>query len=475
LPRCRSVSWELGRNNFFIGRPRRETEHFVSLPQKFSKLTQALHRTFASRLTNNEIKRMSRNWRVGIIGCGVAGLASAVALSRAGHRVTLIERAPKLVPVGAGLLLQPSGQLALAHLGLLDQVIARAEPIEALHAWTHRGRTLVHLPYRKINPTLTGYGVHRNDLFEVLRQAALDAGTAFVLGATICTSRQSESEILAVDNAGNELGPFDVLIAADGSRSQLRHEPRLCATSRQFPLEAAWFSGKSDAVRGYLHQVTRGGRQLIGLLPLGEGRCSLFCALPAGGKDSLKIRGLASLKQELVSLCPQSASLLEQIDSLDDLACTAYQIVNLKKWNAGRLICIGDAAHSTTPHLGQGVNLALLDAVCVARELNIGDDVPAALERAAQFRRAQTMWSWRLSNLLGPVFQNEGWLLAAARDAILPVLPHVPWLGALMVGTMAGLNTGLLSRLRVSPNDHSPAFSASTEATAMFGANSCGK
>ncbi|HZK82613.1 MAG TPA: NAD(P)/FAD-dependent oxidoreductase, partial [Humisphaera sp.] len=392
---------------------------------------------------------MSRKWRVGIVGCGVAGLASAVALSRAGHRVTLIERAPKLVPVGAGLLLQPSGQLALAHLGLLDQVIARAEPIEALHAWTHRDRTLVRLPYRKLDPTLTGYGVHRNDLFEVLRQAALDAGTAFVLGATICASRQSESEILAVDDAANEHGPFDVLIAADGSRSQLRREPRLRATVRQFPLEAAWFSGKSDAIRGYLHQVTRGSQQLIGLLPLGEGRCSLFCAIPTGSRDSLKIRGLAALKEEIVSLCPQSASLLEQIASLDDLACTSYQIVKLKKWNAGRLICIGDAAHSTTPHLGQGVNLGLLDAVCVAGELNGGGDVPAALERAGQFRREEVMWSWRLSNLLGPVFQNEGWMLGAARDRILPVLPHLPWVGALMVGTMAGLNTGLFSRLRL--------------------------
>jgi hypothetical protein len=59
------------------------------------------------------------------------------------------------------------------------------------------------------------------------------------------------------------------------------------------------------------------------------------------------------------------------------------------------------------------------------------------------------MWSWRLSNLLGPVFQNEGWALAAVRDRILPALPYVPWVGGVMVGTMAGLNTGFFSRLNL--------------------------
>jgi 2-polyprenyl-6-methoxyphenol hydroxylase-like FAD-dependent oxidoreductase len=392
---------------------------------------------------------MVHHRRIGIVGCGVAGLASALALGRQGHHVMLIERASALAPVGAGLLLQPSGQLALRELGLLEQVIARAEPIEALHAWTHRRRTLVRLPYKLLGPELTGYGVHRNDLFQVLYAHAKQAGVNFVLGTTITDSRQTDGQILAIDDAGNEHGPFDVLIAADGARSRLRAARGLGAKVSEFPLEAAYFSGRCDAVRGRLHQVTRGSRQLIGLLPLGEGRAGFFCALPPGGKEAVRRRGIAALLQEILDLCPEAASIIRQITSVDDLACTRYQLVRLRNWSTGRLICIGDAAHSTTPHLGQGVNLALLDALAVATELNRSGCVPAALHRAARFRQQQVMWCWRLSNLLGPVFQNEGWLLAAGRDCVLPWAPRLPIVGKIMVGTMAGLRTGLFSGLRL--------------------------
>ncbi|HEX4796651.1 MAG TPA: NAD(P)-binding protein [Humisphaera sp.] len=84
---------------------------------------------------------------IAIAGCGVAGLTAAMLLARQGHRVSLFEQCPEVGPAGAGVLLQPSGQLVLARLGLLDRVVARAQRIDHLHALTHRGNTLVDLPY----------------------------------------------------------------------------------------------------------------------------------------------------------------------------------------------------------------------------------------------------------------------------------------------------------------------------------------
>src|SRR6266481_301814 len=124
---------------------------------------------------------MGGRLRVGIVGCGVAGLTSAVVLGRGGHEVTLIERTPVLGPVGAGLLLQPWGQLALRRLGLLEEVVEGAEPIDGLHALTHRRKTLVRLCYRAVDPNLVGYGVHRGYLFGVLYEHAKRAGATFKL------------------------------------------------------------------------------------------------------------------------------------------------------------------------------------------------------------------------------------------------------------------------------------------------------
>ncbi|HYE17668.1 MAG TPA: NAD(P)/FAD-dependent oxidoreductase [Tepidisphaeraceae bacterium] len=396
---------------------------------------------------------MRASLHIAVVGCGPAGLAAAGLLARRGHAVSVIERAAALRPVGAGLLLQPSGQLALREMGLLDEVIVDAEAIAGLHAVTHRGRDLARLFYGRVDSSLTGYGVHRDDLFQVLYRHAVRHGVAFRLGVTIVGSRQTAREIVAIDDAGDEHGPFDALIAADGARSRLRAADGLGAVVREFPLGAAWFSGHADTVRGKLLQVTRGTRQLIGLLPLGRGRCSFFCALPTGGRAALERRGLPALRAEVVALCPEAAPLMEQLGSMDALAVAHYQIAQLRQWSVGRLACVGDAAHSTTPHLGQGVNLALLDALAVAGAVDaaarIGGGIPAALARATEDRKRQTMWSWRLSNLLGPVFQNEGRWLGVARDWVLPWLPRLPVVGGLMVGTMAGLRTGPVSGLRV--------------------------
>src|SRR5437762_2768415 len=101
-----------------------------------------------------------RRYRVGVVGFGVAGAATAYLLAKSGHAVTLIERAPAVRPIGAGILLQPSGQLVLRNLGLLDQVISRAEPIMELHAVLHSGRTLLRMPYAEVEPGCRAYGVH---------------------------------------------------------------------------------------------------------------------------------------------------------------------------------------------------------------------------------------------------------------------------------------------------------------------------
>jgi 2-polyprenyl-6-methoxyphenol hydroxylase-like FAD-dependent oxidoreductase len=113
------------------------------------------------------------HYHVGITGFGIAGGALAILLARAGHKVTLIERALQVGPVGAGFLLQPSGQRVLKRIGLLENIAAQSEPLHGLHAFKASGGTLVHLRYKGAGPNLHAYGVHRGLLFETLHQAVL--------------------------------------------------------------------------------------------------------------------------------------------------------------------------------------------------------------------------------------------------------------------------------------------------------------
>ena len=111
--------------------------------------------------------------RVGIVGAGTAGLATAALLARAGDAVEILERAPSPGPVGAGLLLQPTGQAVLARLGVLDEVLAGAARIERVVGTTIAGKRFMDLRY----PGETfGLGVHRGALFAALRGAARAGG-----------------------------------------------------------------------------------------------------------------------------------------------------------------------------------------------------------------------------------------------------------------------------------------------------------
>ena len=120
--------------------------------------------------------------KIGIVGAGTAGLAAAALFARAGHAVEVLERAPDPGPVGAGLLLQPTGMAVLERLGVLDEVRAGAARIERVVGTTVEGRRFMDLAYSGWSH---GLGVHRGALFTALRGAAERAGARVLAGAEV--------------------------------------------------------------------------------------------------------------------------------------------------------------------------------------------------------------------------------------------------------------------------------------------------
>ena len=391
-----------------------------------------------------------KQYRVGIVGFGIAGGALAILLARAGHAVTLIERAPEVGPVGAGFLLQPSGQAVLRRLGLLDGVVQHSEPIYALRAFTAGGRPLVHLRYSGVAPDCYAYGVHRGVLFEILHTAIRAEKIPIVLNQHINDWREEESRVLAVNVRGEVVGgPFDFLAAADGSRSTLRQTLNLDQPSRDYDIGAMWAIGYSLQVKQYLHQVTDGTRHLLGLLPIGGGRCNVFWSLPTDQIEAVRQRGIAAWKEDAVRLSPLAEAALGNISTFDQVAFTTYRHARPRRTHNERVVLIGDAAHSTSPHLGQGANLALLDAECLAAALQKADSPPAAFQDYRRARASQIRYYSALSWSLTPFFQSEGWVLGAGRDVALPLMSAIPLLRREMEWAMAGRRQGLFQDSRL--------------------------
>lgn len=381
--------------------------------------------------------------RVGVVGCGTAGPAAALLLARAGHAVTLFERAKDPGPVGAGILLQPTGMAALERLGLLPRILAEGTIITRLIGHTRSGREVMDLRYGDLAPGLFALGLHRGALFSALWEALRPAGVEVRCDVELTGLDAGRGRLTA---GGVDAGEFELVVVADGARSTLRTTSVPGARSRPYPWGALWFVGEVDRwpYPDTLAQRYDGTGTMIGFLPSGGRKVSLFFSVEARQVEAVRAAGRAAFCEQIVRHAPFSGPLLEQLESMDALLFAAYHDVRMRSPVQGRAIFLGDAAHGMSPQLGQGANLALCDAVALAEALAAQSDLPTALAQYAAARRAHNRYYQWASRFLTPFFQSRLWPLGWMRDALMGPLCHVGPARTLMLRSMAGLQRGLL-------------------------------
>lgn len=370
--------------------------------------------------------------RIGIIGCGVAGQASAIALARAGHEITIFERFETARPLGAGLLLQPSGLSALERLGLRDQAEFWGARVSELDGRIASGKRVLDLAYGEGQH---GLGIHRGALFQILHDAVLTSGARIHLNFDVASIENFAIPIV-LSRTGQHEGPFDLLIDCAGAHDGLRDTLDMRVHAPVYPWGAFWTTcpDRTGRFEGKLRQMYEGAHIMMGVLPVGRvprganefPLVAFFWSLRLIDREKQLAEGLDALKQRAIAAWPAAEPIIREIARFEDLSFATYRDVALSDWRKGRVLVVGDAAHGTSPQLGQGANLALIDSVMLAHHLSREPDIDAALRSFHRARRPHIRFYRWASRALTPAFQSDSRVIPWLRDTFLPYANLLP-------------------------------------------------
>ena len=200
-----------------------------------------------------------------------------------------------------------------------------------------------------------------------------------------------------------------------------------------------------------------GARKMIGLLPVGTRpgddtpRLSFFWSLPCSDFAAWETRGMDAWREEVAQMWPDALARLQTVQVHGALARASYRDAVVSRWHRGRFALAGDAAHAMSPQLGQGVNMALLDALAMRDALRAGADLDAALQGYQRERQAHVAIYHRWSRWLTPLFQSERDVWARGRDLLLQPMGRVPGGRGHMLRVLSGTQHGWFGKLALDP------------------------
>ena len=365
--------------------------------------------------------------RVAIVGGGISGLAAAIALQLEGHEAKIFERAPEIREVGSGLTLWSNATRVLNHLGILDFCLAKSCPIQDFYLMLTSGRQVMRINIEEF--ATAAIVMHRADLHSALLKRL---PSDWVETNAACSNVQEQPDGMCLTINGRLLGPFDLVIGADGVKSVVRHYVTGSDTPPRYrgyyiwrgvaPLDLnSYPAGRVSETWGYGHR--------FGILPMGNKRVCWYATAnqPLGQttrpeERKRRVLGIVGKWHDPIP------SLVDATPTHAILENPAFDRGVKRGWSRAAAVLIGDAAHPITPNLGQGGCMALEDAVVLAKVLSKVDrsdlsGIKVALQKFESLRYPRLQSMERRCRILGAMGQWQHPVLTAIRNRVAALLP----------------------------------------------------
>ncbi len=351
--------------------------------------------------------------KISIIGAGIGGLTTAIALQQKGIDYHLFEKFPSFKPIGAGIMLANNGMQVMDKLGFTETISTNGFHFSSLNITNKKLNIVSKASTRFKKNTLKSYAIHRSKLQEILLSKIPEANIS--LNKELANLGEPlESNVIHFKDGSSHI--YEGLIAADGIHSNIR-KSLFPASKIRDPEQMCWRGVLNfqlpKVYQGQLHEMWGKGKR-FGFVQINQDQ-TYWYALKSGKSSKLN-------KKELQLLFADFHSLVTEIitNTTDEsiLPNKIEDIKPMKQWSSGNICLIGDAAHATTPNLGQGANQAIEDAYLIAECLSKEKNYQKAFTRFQNSRQIKVnrivKSSWnigKMSHLSNPImitFRNFG-------------------------------------------------------------------
>lgn len=388
--------------------------------------------------------------RVLISGAGIAGPMLAWFLAKSGARITVIEKAPSLLPHGQSIDIEGSARTIVQKMGLLEEVKRYNTTEVGTKFVDSRGRVFAPLPMREdgVLSATSELEILRGDLAKVFYEATKDhPNVDYLFGTTIDKVVSNDDECVKVELSNGEMYESDILVAADGQWSKIRKQcfaPEDVKVVDKGMTAVYWTIPRIASDDDWWNVYLALGSRTLHIRPDPHGTMrAMFTRMPRNDND--KQAWLAAsksdrqtqaqfLKKEFDGAGWQTQRLLDSMDKAPDFYFHMIQQIRMSKWSNSRVVCVGDAAYAPTPLSGMGTSLAIGGAYILAGELsklNDGEHPSRAFEAyESAFRpsveKIQEIPSW-IPGIAHYESAGKRWMFETFLQ-ILSKIAAIPWL-----------------------------------------------